>query len=93
VRQPLREVTETSSTVGRGSLLGGDTFRRIRMWNLALTCGHTVQRRVRYRPDPRRRRGGSAPVRAMADALPAPVRVRCEECPRPVPLEEAVTNA
>ena len=78
--QPLRDVVSSSMTVGRGSLLGGDTFRRVRMFNLILSCGHLVQRRVRYRQNLRYRQGGSAPVRSRDDALPAPRRARCEEC-------------
>ena len=79
--RPLREVVETRSTVGRGSMMGDSTWRRTRRWVLVLACGHEVQRAVRYRPDPRRRRGGSWPLRPLGDALPAPRRVRCEECP------------
>ena len=53
------------------------------VWMLKLECGHTVQRRAKYAPDPninklhkhdwwRRRR--------PTDALPPPKRVRCGIC-------------
>jgi predicted RNA-binding Zn-ribbon protein involved in translation (DUF1610 family) len=67
---------------GRGGILGPDTSRRTRWWEVALDCGHHTERIVRYAPraDGRTRRGGTQ-HRSLDDVLPAPRRVRCEFCP------------
>jgi hypothetical protein len=67
---------------GRGGLLGPDTSRRTRWWELDLACGHTVERTVRYRPraNPGARSRGGTQHRSADAVLPAPKRVRCEFC-------------
>jgi hypothetical protein len=77
-------VTAKGPFMGRGSLVQGGkpTARRTRKWTLALSCGHSVTRVVKYRPDPAFRapsRGGTQ-FRSGADVLPAPRRVDCEDC-------------
>lgn len=69
--------------VGRGGTLGPDTTRRVRWYELLLECGHTEQRTVRYRHMDDRERQDDAwrRRRSVADALPAPRRVRCGQCP------------
>jgi hypothetical protein len=64
---------------GRGGLLGPDTCRRTRWWELDLECGHMAQRTVRYRPreDKRARSRGGHQHRSASDVLPAPKRVLC----------------
>ena len=51
--------------------------RESRWWELILSCGHIVDRAVRYTPS-------TGPYRAAQrksdDMLPAPTRVRCERC-------------
>ncbi len=64
---------------GRGGVLGPDTDRRTRWWEMTLECGHQVERTVSYRtPTPgeyvNRRH------RSYTDVLPHPRRVRCEQC-------------
>lgn len=61
---------------GRGSLLGPETSRRVKWWDLTLECGHLVQRSCRYPPPfvPGRRH------RSAGEALPPPKRVLCEMC-------------
>lgn len=80
---PWRKVTGTPQwRSGRGSLLGPETPRRTRWWNLTLECGHTAERTVRYGPHANgypAQRGGTQ-HRSSADILPAPKRVRCERC-------------
>jgi len=66
---------------GRGSVLGPDTSRRTRWWEMRLECGHTVERIVHYRPVPNPDRGGTQ-HRRRSDVLPPPRRVRCEFCHR-----------
>lgn len=87
-RHPLRRVVggwdgaaEPMEMSGRGSVLGPDTSRRTRWWELRLECGHEVERTVRYskRPGPAAR---YSRARSGSDVLPAPKRVRCELCPR-----------
>jgi len=80
---PWREVTNSRMHEGRGSVLGGDTSRRARWWQLRLICGHVTERAVRYGPH---RDGWPAQVggtqhRSKDDVLPAPKRVRCKQCP------------
>lgn len=64
---------------GRGGLLGPDTTRRTAWRELALECGHTVERTIRYKPAEKPQRGGTQ-HRSPVDALPPPRRVRCEFC-------------
>jgi hypothetical protein len=75
-----RDVTHAELHSGRGSVLGPDTSRRTRWWELVLTCGHRKVGNVRYRktspPLPKGTR------RASDDVLPAPRRVSCPECGR-----------
>lgn len=68
-------------TTGRGSLVGGDTTRRARWWELRLSCGHEVERTVRYLPAEHAASRGGTQHRSGADVAPAPKRVRCEFCP------------
>jgi hypothetical protein len=79
----IRHVTAAALHSGRGSVLGGDTSRRARWWALTLDCGHLAQRAVRYRtlPPGEQQRGGTQ-HRSGDDVLPAPRRVRCDECAR-----------
>jgi len=54
-----------------------------RYWLLTLECGHTAERRFRYRDEPAAM--GSAYLKgpvgsSFEQALPAPGRVRCKEC-------------
>jgi hypothetical protein len=80
--RPWRKVTgKPDLHAGRGSVLGKDTARRSRWWDLPLECGHVEQRTVRYKAlGPAAQRGGTQRRRA-ADVLPAPGRVRCGQCP------------
>jgi len=74
------DVTEARMHAGRGSLLGPDTRRRARWWELTLSCGHVVIRNVQYMP---REDGNPGHERRFAgDARPAPKRIRCDECTR-----------
>lgn len=84
---PLRLVVEAHMGSGRGSVLGGDTWRRVRWWNLTLECGHTQQRTVRYRPHPQ---GYRIAQRVMSDALPAPTRARCHDCAGELASQDAL---
>ena len=74
-----RAVVNAERRTGRGSVLGPDTSRRARWWELELECGHKACRTVRYKPSEDPQRGGTQ-RRDIDDALPAPKRVRCEEC-------------
>lgn len=65
---------------GRGSVMGPDTTRRTRWWNLKLECGHEVERTVKYKPAKHPQRGGTQ-HRSRSDVLPHPNKVRCEYCP------------
>lgn len=88
-----RAVVKQSLHSGRGSVLGPDTARRQRWYDLDLECGHAVQRTARYRHMDDRQRQDEAwrRKRSAADVLPAPKRVRCEHCQaiidRAVPAE------
>lgn len=75
---------------GRGGVLGPDTDRRARWWEMRAECGHLVERSVRYTPSGEGR--GYVRHRARTDILPAPARVRCEHCPRE-PIAAAVQSA
>jgi hypothetical protein len=78
----LQAVVKFSLNSGRGSYLGPATARRVRWWELDLVCGHHVQRDARYRQlgDPLRMDDAWRRSRTVADLLPAPLRVRCEQC-------------
>ena len=78
--RPMRTVTESYWRSGRGSLLGGDTSRRVRWWELQLECGHTVQRFLRYTKQDRPNRSGGWTSREIDDALPPPRHVHCDYC-------------
>lgn len=66
---------------GRGSVLGPDTARRARWWEMRLSCNHVVERFVRYRPlPPDERQHGGTQHRSRADVLPAPKQVVCDWC-------------
>lgn len=73
---------------GRGGLLGPDTSRRTAWWVIAGSCGHRLERTVRYRPEPGASRGGTQ-HRSLGDVLPPPRRVRCEQCADGVPAPPA----
>jgi hypothetical protein len=75
-----RDVEKALLHSGRGSLLGPDTSRRTRWWELVLPCGHREERHVVYRKaDPPLPKGTR---RTSDDVLPAPKRVRCAACTR-----------
>lgn len=75
---PLRaRVGEARLHEGRGSVLGPDTSRRTRWWEMTLECGHIVERTVKY--DPKRERPFRR-ARSLGDVLPPPTRARCEQC-------------
>jgi hypothetical protein len=84
-RHPWRRVSKAEGPrSGRGSVLGGATSRRAKWWVLHMdVCGHVVERSVRYGPHtdgwPAQR--GGTQHRSLDDVLPAPKRVRCEQCP------------
>jgi hypothetical protein len=64
---------------GRGGLLGPDTSRRTRWWELDLECGHRVERTVRYRAREVKhgRMRGGIQHRRLSDVLDPPKRVLC----------------
>jgi hypothetical protein len=74
-----RAIVSAELRVGRGSVLGPDTTRRARWWELGLKCGHNTQRTVRYERSDNPQRGGTQ-HRDIGEVLPAPKRVRCELC-------------
>lgn len=80
--RPLRDVTSASLAEGRGGVLGPDTTRRARWWEITLECGHWTERSVKYGPRPADDRRRPYGARALSDVLPAPIRVRCDECAR-----------
>lgn len=82
---PWRKVIKVSGYFeGRGGVLGPDTSRRTRWWELDLECGHGAERTVRYSPrrDGYARQRGGTQHRSACDVLPAPKRVRCTACRR-----------
>jgi hypothetical protein len=85
-RHPWRKVARTDGYFeGRGSVLGPDTSRRTRWWELTLEgCDHRVERTVRYAPrtDGYARSRGGTQHRSASAVLPAPKRVRCDRCPQ-----------
>jgi hypothetical protein len=76
-----RRVIKARNHSWRGSVLGGDTSRRVHGWHLELECGHIAERPYRFPPrqDSRGTRGGWHP-RNRSLALPAPKSVRCDLC-------------
>ena len=74
----FRLVTGAIQRSGRGSVLGPDTSRRTRWWELTLDCGHIVERSVRYKKNGRGFPGSRG--RKQEDALPPPGHARCEFC-------------
>ena len=78
--RPLRVVDEA---LLRG---GGTVFApfKFHWWELRLECGHTVERRIRWRQVPNPSRGWAAQHRGVSlDRLPDPPRhARCEDCAR-----------
>jgi hypothetical protein len=77
---PLRAVVEARLR-GGGSIVA--PFKS-HWWNLRLECGHTVERRIRWKPVPNPRRGWAAQHHGPSlTRLPdPPKRARCEECAR-----------
>lgn len=63
---------------GRGSVLGPDTNRRVRWWELYLDCGHITERTARYAARTDGRRPGAP--RKLSDVLAAPRRAKCSAC-------------
>jgi hypothetical protein len=82
-----RKVKAARLRVGRGSVLGPDTGRRPRWWELDLECGHTAERHVRYRRLAVPQSQGTR--RTAGDVLPAPVLVSCAPCTAAVMREIA----
>lgn len=84
-----RAVMTAEMRSGRGSMIGPDTSRRARWWELGLECGHRVERTARYRPLPpdERQRGGTQ-HRDRDDLLPPPKRADCEQCKERTRREE-----
>lgn len=78
---PLRAVVSSSVRVGRGSVLGPDTSRRVRWWHCELECGHIAEPKVRYaRAASGSPRANGWHPRPLGAALPAPKRCRCSAC-------------
>lgn len=78
--RPLRPVQSSKLRSARGSVIGPDTNRRIRYWELELDCGHNVERSVKYKPRTSKHRANGWHPRKEADVLPAPARARCDYC-------------
>ena len=56
-----------------------------RFWTLVLACGHEDTRPIRYDPSKNNAgRGGARKkvVRSLEDVMPAPTKVRCDQCRR-----------
>lgn len=67
-------------------LRGGQTILRnfhTHWWELALDCGHTVERRCRWAKVARPRRGWATMHHppGLDRLLDAPKRARCDQCP------------
>lgn len=75
----MRDVVTAQLREVRGSILGPDTSRRLRMWQLDLSCGHRVDRRATYPPQGGRRANGWHP-RGLSEANPSPKRALCDYC-------------
>jgi hypothetical protein len=72
---PWREVTAVEGPHEPTGFLG----RQPRWWTFTLSCGHTTDRRVQYRPVPP---GQTQRRRSASDILPsAQKRARCPDCP------------
>lgn len=78
-RRPWRTVTEAHETEGSSNGLNRAHSRIARWWELDLDCGHHVTRNARYAPAAARTYRRS---RRSSDMLPAPIRVRCDHCPK-----------
>lgn len=79
---PLRRVVKCL-LLGGGSIL--QPGFKMHWWQLELECGHTVDRRIKWKPVPNPRRGWAAQWRGPSlDRLPdnEPRRARCEYCAR-----------
>lgn len=79
MKRKLKAVISSQLREVRGGLLGPDTSRRVRMYELQLECGHRVDRFVKYPPRSGPRANGWHP-RRLSEALPAPKRALCDEC-------------
>lgn len=77
--KPLREVRQARLR-GGGAIFASFKYH---WWELELSCGHTVERRIRWLPIKNAPRGWAAQHRGVSlTRLPgAPKRARCEECP------------
>lgn len=81
-KRPLANIWREVSAARLHSALEPATSRRTRWWVLTLTCGHQVERHVRYRKtDPPLPKGTR---RSADDLLPALTRVACPQCRRAV---------
>lgn len=76
-RGPRRKVLSATEDEATTGLLRGRR-RTKRWWNLRLECGHLVERPVQYSREVSRHVYGGG--RAVADLLPAPSNVWCDEC-------------
>lgn len=79
--KPMRAVVKEHLR-GGGSVFASFKFH---WWELDLECGHTVERRCRYAPDPTRthqRRGFDAMHKgaSLSRLLDAPKRAACHVC-------------
>lgn len=75
---PMREVVKAHMR-GGGSI--GASFK-FHWWVLDLSCGHSVERRVRWKPIPNPPRGFAALWQgvSLTRKPDPPKRARCEEC-------------
>lgn len=73
-----QKVTDAQLRTGRGSVLGPDTTRRTRWWELTLECGDKTERNAAYQRE--RSHGDKWDPRVAEDLLPPPKRVVCETC-------------
>lgn len=76
-KRVLRDVCVSEIREVRGGLLGPNTSRRLRIWQLDLSRGHQVERRVTYPKSTSRRANGWDP-RSLSEAKPAPTRALCD---------------
>lgn len=76
---PLRDVETAQVRGGQASIIA--SFKS-HWWELRLSCGHTVERRIRWLPTANPRRGWAALHHGPSlDRLPpAPKYARCELC-------------
>lgn len=78
--KPLRAVVKAMPHTGR--CIGNNQIT-IQWWELTLECGHEVERPLRFPKQVGRQTRGWAIMhhpRRMGEALPAPLRARCERC-------------